>query len=106
MIEKTTVRTNEKLVTMKICVNKSILYIMTILSGIVIFQSNAIADRVPAIYWQLVDEGRYMYHADTKKMDWRAIRKRSEINKTANKETKTAELKVFGDGTIAGVPTS
>ena len=68
-----------------------------VLCAAVLISSAASAVELPAIYWQLANEDRYVYRSDMEKLDWREIRERRKLNKTANQEIKTAELKAFGE---------
>jgi hypothetical protein len=53
------------------------------------------APDLPVAYWELVNEDRYTYRFDMEKLHWREIRERRAMNKTANTEIKTSELKLL-----------
>jgi hypothetical protein len=53
----------------------------------------------PICYWELIDEGRYVYRynydsqGDWNRLSWREIRNRRELNRTASEKPKLLELR-------------
>jgi len=88
---------------MRFTINKTFLQIIALLGTMLFLNvSSVFAGGVPAIYWQLANEDRYVYRNDMDKMNWLEIRERRELNKTANQEVKTSGLKIYGDQLFAG----
>lgn len=56
---------------------------------------------LPVLYFQLVDEARYIYRTDMEELTWREIRKQRGLNRTANQETKLFTVRACESGNIS-----